>query len=311
MPRYYRKVIKIRADDSPNVRLALQQIARGEEPTGEVLVPGVLTWDEYKKRRKLWDKIQQCVSLDADFYKGAEVYLFPKEVLTRAVELAIRLKNLPRRARSMGVDSAEGGDDTVWTIIDRLGIIFQLSIKTQDTADIPGTTLGLMREYHLSPENVFFDRGGGGLQHVHRLRRMGHDVRTIGFGESAKDANKDRKTSTIGPRPAEKVETTEAGYAYKNRRAEMYGLTSQLLASETGFAIDSIYGETLRQLKVIPKLYDGEGRLYLPPKDKTSENYTGRTLKQMLGRSPDQADSLVLAVFGMLRKPTKRVAGAI
>ena len=90
--RYYRKIIKIRAEDSPNVRLALEQQRLGIIPTNEILVPGVLTWTECCKRRATWDAIRQCIGLDAEFYEGAELLLFPPEWLNRAEQLAARIK---------------------------------------------------------------------------------------------------------------------------------------------------------------------------------------------------------------------------
>ena len=71
--KYHRRVITIRAEDSPNVRLALAQRAAGKVPTGKVLVPGVLTWEQYLHHRATWDKMRQCIGLDAKFYLGAEL----------------------------------------------------------------------------------------------------------------------------------------------------------------------------------------------------------------------------------------------
>lgn len=312
MQRYYRKIIRIRAEDSPNVRLAMAQISRGEKPTNEIIVPGVLSWEEYQKRRQMWDEIQQCVSLDGEFYMGKGIWLFPAEIIKLSVSLAQQYAriSMPRHAKAMGIDAAEGGDSTVWTVVDMLGVIFQLSVKTSDTADIPGRTIGLMKEYHILPESVVFDRGGGGKEHADRLRQLGYDVRTIGFGESATPPNQERKTSMIRPPVAARVQDVETKYLYKNRRAEMYGLLSQMMGSEKGFAIPGKYSETLRQLKPLPKQYDGEGRMWLPPKDKPHPEYTKITIRQMIGRSPDEADSLVLAIYGMLKKPRKVMVGA-
>ena len=309
--RYYRKVIRIAAEASPNVRLGLAEVKAGKEPSHEVLVPGVKTYAEYLKNRMLWDPYQQCVSLDAKFYRGKEVLLFPEDALRRSIRLARELANKPRRAKKMGVDSAEGGDSTVWTIIDEVGIIYQQSQKTADTSDIPGTTIGLMKEYRLDPQDVLFDRGGGGKQHADQIRRRGYDVLTVGFGEAAGDPHKDRKTTTIRPPVPERVQRTEYGYAYKNRRAEMYGMASLMICGEKGFAIPVEYTETLRQLKHIPKKYDGEGRLYLPPKEKPNPKYIGETLRQILGRSPDEADSLVLAIYGLSRVKMPVTAGVM
>jgi hypothetical protein len=60
-------------------------------------------------------------------------------------------------------------------------------------------------------------------------------------------------------------------------------------------------------------MYDEEGRMMLLPKSrKPGGNATQKTLTELIGHSPDEADALALAVHAMLhpgeRKPT---AGAI
>lgn len=310
--RYYRRVIHITGDDSPNVILAKQQIARGEEPTGEMVIPGVLSWDEYSKRRARLDPKEQAVSLDAKFYKGAEVYLFPSTHLTICLEKAAALQGTRRRGLAMGVDSAEGGDNSCWTVVDDLGLVFQHSQKTRDTSDVPGITIGFMREWGVDPEAVLFDRGGGGQQHADVLRRRGFKVRSIGFGEKSGGANKEYRTATVIPR-SKKLSESETRYIYKNRRAEIYGLLS--ISISEGFAIPSSCTELFRQLRLMPKLYDSEGQLYLPPKDRpkgsSEDTYKGATLKKMLGCSPDESDSFGLANYSRLRPVRGSVAGAV
>src|ERR1700674_550861 len=112
MVRYYRKVLKITGSDSPNVRFALLQQARGIQPTGEVLVPGVLTWEEYQKRLATWEKIRITIGILDEFYLGAEVMLFPPDWLDRANRLAEGLNGKVRHAQAIGIDPAEGGDRT-------------------------------------------------------------------------------------------------------------------------------------------------------------------------------------------------------
>jgi len=213
----------------------------------------------------------------------------------------------------MGVDTAEGGGQTVWGVIDEYGIIELVSLKTPDTSIITGNTLALMKKHRLGDEQVLFDRGGGGKQHSDRLRAQGHNVRSVGFGEAPSDPNQYRRISTARRPVDERQDRAEDKYVYKNRRAEMYGLLRFNLLdpiNEQGFGIPAEYTELRRQLAPIPLQWDAEGRLYLPPKDKPTPNYTGITLKQLLGCSPDEADALVLAVFGLFTKSVVRVLGA-
>ena len=293
--RFYRKIIRIKASDSPNV-IAQRQV-----------LPGVISYDEYKKRRALWDPIRQCIGLDAEFYEGAEELLYPTEWLNRAEQVAESLAGTERNGRrTLGVDPAEGGDNTSWTVIDSLGILRMISKRTYDTTKIVNQTLALMKEYGIEPEDVFFDRGGGGKQHVDRLRSDGYKVNSVGFGESVTDSSPTVLKSV-------KRERAEARYAYKNRRAQMYGiLRFELLDPQSnpeGFGIPASLVELRRQLAPLPLLYDNEGRLYLPPKRKIG-NSTAQTLHDLLGCSPDEADSLALAAYGLMNPVKQRLLGA-
>jgi hypothetical protein len=310
--RYYRKIIQIRAVDSPSVQLGLEQERRGLKPTDEVLVPGLLTYSEYKKRRLMWDKQRQTIGLDAEFYEGAETRLFPIEWLNRAADRA-RLRTKKGEHRAMGVDTGEGGDDTVWTIVDRYGILHQLTLSTPDTSVIPGRTIQLMKEYNVPAQYVMFDRGGGGYQHVKALGAKGYKVNHVAFGETASDPNRFKRMRTSMQKADEQgVRTT-----YKNRRAEMYGLIREMICpftNEEGFGIDRKYEELVRQLSPIPLWYDEEGKLELPPKGMRKgkkSNPDRPTLQELLGCSPDEADSLALAVYGLFHAGSRIVAGQL
>jgi len=319
MPDYYRRVIRIRAEDSPNVQLGLQQQSRGKEVTYEELIPGVLSYAEYVRRRATWDKIRQCIGLDGVFYEGAELLLYPPEWLNLAEQRAGQIKGQRRTARTMGVDSAMGGDNTSWAVVDRLGLIHLVSMKTPDTTEITGKTIALIREYNLNPNNVLFDYGGGGKAHADRLRKQGFNVRTVGFGESARP----EKRRVIGTLEQRKLEE-ETRFAYKNRRAEMYHRLRLLLDPSEGepFALPAKLinksredgGPSLRsQLAPIPLWHDEEGRIYLPSKQRRPDQKdTGRkTLKEIIGCSPDEADALVLATYGLERRTVRMTAGAV
>lgn len=315
---YHRRVIRICAEDSPNVGLALWQQQHGMEVTGEMLVEGVKDWEKYCSERKLWDKIQQCVSLDGQFYEGAEVKLFPEQWLSMCKKRARDLKGVRREAKSIGIDAAEGGDNTSLVAIDEHGIVEIKSVKTPDTNSVPGLVIEFAeRRHNVPPDMWFFDRGGGGKQHADRLRAMGYEVRTIGFGESLTPDPK-RGLTMVETRKDQR----EMKYAYKNRRAEMYALLSDMMDPSLhpeGYAIPEEYCQGERslehQLDKFPKLYDGEGRMFLPPKrkdpTKREANKLVKSLEELIGYSPDEADALVLANYGLNGKvPAPVIAGA-
>lgn len=311
MPRYYRKVWRIRAEDSPNVRLAMAEKAVGKEPSGKIVVPGVLPWADYVKRRATWDQVRQCIGLDAEFWEGADSLLFPPEWLNRAERLA---QMLPPRVegKAIGVDPAEGGDHTCICAVDELGVLELLSLHTPNTSVIKGEVHAAMRRWQVGPDRVVFDRGGGGKQIADEMRSTSglRLIRTVAFGEAVL---LEPKAGVI--RPREKMDNRETRYSYVNRRAQMYGDLRVLMdpAQEAegrkGFAIPTKYPELRRQLSPIPLMYDAEGRLKLPPKNKRSVNSTETTLRDLIGCSPDEADSLVLAVHGMLHRGRRVVAG--
>lgn len=311
MTTYLRKVIKIRAEDSPNVRYALAQKAAGIKPTNEVILPGVVSWEDYQTRRIMWDKIKQCVGLDAEFYEGADILMFPPLWLNRAEQIAHKLKSsgVVRKAKAIGCDPAEGGDKTCMVVIDEYGIIELTSKKTPDTSVTPKELIALINKYNVPHDRVAIDRGGGGKEHADRLRDLGYNVRTVAFGESL--ILEPKRGITLFET---KVENREEKYQYKNRRAEMYNELRQLIdpdgSNPNGFGIPAEYTILRHELSPIPLTYDPEGRLALLPKDKKDRDSKVKTLRELIGHSPDEADALVLAIHAMLHKTQKVTAGA-
>lgn len=190
------------------------------------------------------------------------------------------------------------------TAVDEWGVIEQVSKKTPDTNVVVGETLEFMFRHGCPPSGVVFDRGGGGKQHADRIRgEYGYPVRSVGFGEAPTLGLKDYKVST-----EERIEAREERYAYRYLRDQMYWELRELmdpvraLAGE-GFGIPGELGELLRQLAAIPRQFDAEGRLLLQMK-KPDGPYM-----KAVGHSPDEADSLVLAVHGMLHPEEEMMAG--
>lgn len=321
-PKYYRRVFQISAEDSPNVQYGLLQEEAGITPTNDILVPGVITYQEYKYRRATWDKIRQWIGLDGKFWEGKEMLMFPPSWLTRAERLAIYLQGKTRIARGIGVDPAEGGDSTAISVVDELGLIELISEKTPNTNVIVEMVLDSLHKHNVPPDRVLFDRGGGGKQHADRLRAMGYPVRTVGFGESpAIEPKRGRVQFT------EKVDVREQRYTYANRRVQMYDALRILLDPMTderdydsesawkevaesrqrvvgdirGFAIPHIYSKIREQLSPIPLKFNHEQTMVMPPKSKRNTLTASKelTLTDLIGYSPDEADSLVLAIHAM------------
>lgn len=312
---YYRKIIRITAEDSPNVKYAKAEIESGKSPSGRVLIPGVITYKEYKMREKYWDEEKKCVSLYGDFYKGETHFLFPHEWLEYSWEL---WKENYCEASGLGVDPAEGGDNTCWSVIGeedllnnstdplslpikRARLIELRSEKTKDTSTIPRTTAELMEQYNLDAKHVYFDQGGGGKEHADYMRRCGLKVKTVFFGQTATE---ERDYKKRWKSPTEKVDIEETRHTYKNRRAELYHKASMKMnPAYGGIALPPPskgpqYEELYRQLKAMPKLTDSEGRYYLPPK-RPRPNSTEESLEDILGCSPDEADSFVLGLWAI------------
>jgi hypothetical protein len=297
---YLSKVIQIKADSSPNVRLGLAQVARGEDPTHEELVPGMLSYREYTKRRQIWNPIMQCVGLDAEFYEGSALLMFPPDWLKHAERAT---PGGP--VTGIGVDTAMGGDNTCFVAVNEHGVVEMLSMKTPDTAVIVGHILAFLLKHNCPAERVCIDVGGGGQVHADLLRAQGYAVRTVGFGESVKPEKKHGLTPLV----QRKIDD-ELRYAYKMRNIQMYHRLSRRLDPSEGhdFAIPPeilnrprLDGKaTLRQqLAVIPIRYDSVGRMWLLPKNETKAGGVEPTLTKLIGCSPDEADALVLALHAM------------
>jgi hypothetical protein len=304
-PRCYRKVVKIKAEDSPNVQAGLTYQRLKMRPRGEVLLPGVLPWADYRKRRDTWDPVRQCIGLDAEFWEGAEVLLYPPHWLNHSEALALSLSGVERRAEALSCDPGEGTSNTCWSVVDRRGLIEQVSMLTPDTSVIINRTLALKQRWNISAENIVFDRGGGGKQIADQLRQAGFNVRTVAFGEAVRPEPKVGMTNLD-----DRVHQNEQKYSYFNRRAELYGGLREIMDPSTGpgFALPARYTELRRQLAMMPLLYDREGRMRLPPKHRASAGAGSKekSLEEIIGHSPDEADSLVLAVYA-LRHRAQRI----
>jgi hypothetical protein len=233
--------------------------------------------------------------------------LFPGAWLNHAERLARDLEGKPRQAVAAGVDPGEGTSATCLCAVDRQGVVELASMLTPDTNVIPGLVIDFYRRHGVAPERVNIDLGGGGQQLVDRLRGAGHNVTGVAFGSSASPPPLRGRM-----RFDDRVSAVEERYAFCNRRAQMYWELRTLLdPAQGGFAVPARYTELRRQLSPIPLMRDQEGRLRMLPKSKRDPASKERTLTEIIGRSPDDADSLVLACHALLYEDMRPEAGGM
>ncbi len=309
MQRFFRRIIRITGDDSPNVRYARAELEAGRPPSNRIVVPGVLPWSEYLKRRTLWPKDLQQIGLDAQFVEDSSTLLFPPDVLIKANQRhdQLRITKQHRKALAMGIDPGEGVADTVWTLGDDYGVLYQMGFKTPDPSKIVNETIGLFKRWHVPPENTLLDAGGG-LTIAGMLRQQGYSVKTVYFGESPVN-NKRRRT-----RHLDRVSDIEAKGAYTNRRSQMYGEASDVLNPDINpdlFGIPKDYDKLMFELSKMPRIRNREGKLYMLPKYKRDKNSKEQTLTELIGRSPDYSDSFVLFCHSLLHRQDEYVIGAV
>lgn len=259
----------------------------------------------------------QSIGLDAEFWRGEESFLYPRSWLTHAAKVAEALKGHRRYGRAIGVDSGQGRDKTCWCVVDELGIIELIAKTTKDTTQIPSQTLFLMQKYQVQACDVYFDIGGGGHNNAdqvdklvkhHKNKKLRGLVERVPFGTSVTDPS-----MYYGMSPQQRQQLADSRAQWKNRRAEMYGLLQQQLdptLNPNGFAIAEEYTELRRQLSLMPYLLDGEGKMFLPPKD-PRPNSKDENLRQILGCSPDESDALVLANYGLFRSKNRFKVGIL
>lgn len=306
-------VIKIGAEDSPNVKWGRECEKLGLDPLTppppEVRIPGVVSYAERLAQLAEWDEYNLTTRGDGEFFEGEESLLYPPDWLNHAELLAheLEVQKIARRGKAMGLDGGEGKSLTAWTVVDELGVVYHEAFKTPDTKKIVDRTVSLMREWGVPGERIFVDRGGGGRQIAQLgLRPKGIDVQTVSFGEAASPLVGERVK-----RLEDKKEREDERKAFKNRRAEMYWLLRQqlnVIMNPKGFAIPARYAELRAELAPLPFLHDEDGVMYMLPKDRKpgQENSKLVTIKDLLGHSPDRADSLVLAVYGLKSKALRR-----
>lgn len=177
--------------------------------------------------------------------------------------------------RRMGIDcSGAGCDYNVFTVVDDNGIVEIVKEQVADTFKLTNIASELVKKYSIETVNI--DNSGGfgqGLYDMLKIKQPRCNVNQINFGQAAK--NKD---------------------VYGNCRAEMYfNLVDRI---KSGFYVDD--EEIKNELSYTSYVITNAGKTILVPK---------KTIKELIGHSPDKSDSLALACYEVsdpiYRSPTE------
>lgn len=157
-----------------------------------------------------------------------------------------------------GIDFARTGDNTVLSVRNDYELVEQVVLKGADTQRICSEFRRLDGAYRF--KDVFLDSTGGfdiGFYDTMKHEREG--LHEINFGGKAMN-------------PCD-----------NNARTSMYFNMASAIVN--GFYVPQKFGDAIEQIKATSYVIDGRGRRALVPKD---------VIKDIVGHSPDEADSLAL-----------------
>lgn len=196
--------------------------------------------------------------------------------------LADRL--LPVQCFGLDVAASAHGDETVLAAGGRLGVRKLHTCQFRDTqqtvAWVLETASSLGIDLTRGAVPVAIDYGGG-------------------YGNAVGDPLRARGVRVVEVHGGAAPEVESKRYG--NRRAELYGEFGRRLDPAGDFAESpyAVPGDSmLRAELVVPqKVFAGQDgqKFYLTPKTRkgSSQNFSGRTIEEQLGRSPDRADAVV------------------
>ena len=201
-------------------------------------------------------------------------------------EFAIRLLNdqLPIEGIGIDVAASKHGDSTVLAAGGRYGVRAIHECQFSDTQQTMDWVLDVALSYGIDLTNgqmpVGIDWGGG-------------------YGNAVGDPLKKKRVNVIEIHGNAASDVDPKKYA--NKRAELYGEAGRRLDPAGDFRMIPFglpdNSRLKAELTAPQKIYaghDGE-KFYITPKDRrgADERYQGKTIRELLGRSPDRADAVV------------------
>lgn len=161
-----------------------------------------------------------------------------------------------------GIDFARTGDNTVLTVRNNYELIDQIVMKG-DTEAICSEFRKLDNLYHF--KDVFLDSTGGF---------------DIGFYDTMKKTHSNLHEINFGGKSTNPADA--------NARTNIYFNLAE--AIKNGFFIPFRYNNTVEQIKATSYIINNSGKRALVPKD---------IIKNIIGHSPDEADSLALTFYSL------------
>jgi hypothetical protein len=178
--------------------------------------------------------------------------------------------------RTLGVDVARfGQDSSVLTYLHGYKFIAKKPLYKRDTTEVVGEVMAMCNDQGW-PDVIVVDETGLGAGVVDLLR------------QNQRDNLVPNKTEIRGVQFGAACLTPEDKERFVNIKARMFSLLADAAKTNLTLPPEDIY---LEELPTIVYAYDSKGRLMIESKDE---------FKRRTGRgSPDHADSLALAVYGL------------
>lgn len=257
--------IRISSLDHPNVAAVREGLP--------VPYPAAVSMRWIEECRAAWGETSALwqTRVLGEFAREATDVLIPLAFLEAgdAQGLAEHLPDLS--GRHMGVDPARFGSDSTAAVLVVDGVVTDL--RTWHGSDLMASTgrvIDLAREWRTPAENIHVDVIGVGGGIVDRMREVGHHVDAVGFGEKPRGNWGD----VVGVTPL------------LNQRSELYYLARCLL-QRRALVVPRKFDRMWAELSTPIYGFNSSGALQVEAKD---------ALRARLGRSPDVADALVLAL---------------
>jgi hypothetical protein len=248
--------------------ITLPCLAHPNVVEGQLVYIDAVTKEWVEEKRRVWGEGSPLwkVRVLGEFPENAQNVLVTVGMLEAAQEATVAIEE-----RHLGLDVARfGSDENVCVLVKNRRVEAVRSWGGQDTMQTVGQLRAFADEWRVEPQNWHIDVIGVGAGVVDRCREQG--LRVDGVTASASPRGDWRQLTG----------TTK----FRNRRAELYWVVRELIARKE-LAIPREHEDVWHELSSTRFSYDSQERVQIEAKE---------DLKQRVGRSPDHADALALAM---------------